>query len=126
MLTVELLDSILPTLYLTSELEDIKWSSVSDTDKLVLITKAEDFVSNISFENGAENEPNFETDLNKALCCIVYDYLNASNTHYADIKSGLKSYSGPDVSESYVDIKDFNIVSDSYKKYLWRYIYTGV
>ena len=126
MLTVELLDNILPTLYLTSELDDIKWSSVSDTDNTVLITKANDFISNIIFENGAENEPNFETDLNKALCCIVYDYLNVSNTRYADIKAGLKSYSGPDVSESYVDIKDFNIVSDSYKKYLWRYIYIGV
>lgn len=126
MLTVEILNEVLPTLYLTSELEDIKWSSVSNTDKLVLITKAEDFLSNIPFENGAEDSPNFETDLNKALCCIVYDYLNVSNTRYADIKAGLKSYSGPDVSESYVDAKDFNIVSDSYKKYLWRYIYTGV
>ena len=54
------------------------------------------------------------------------DYLNVSNTRYAEIKAGLKSYSGPDISESYADIKDFKIVSDSYKKYLWRYIYIGV
>jgi hypothetical protein len=128
-MTVEKLNELIPTLYLSSELMVINWDSVSDTDKVVLINKAEDYVKNLRFQNGVEEMEGFDADLDKAKCCIVYDFLNSSmNSRLGAIRAGLKSYSGPDVSETYVDMKDLKniqIVSEDYKKYLWKYIFRG-
>ena len=128
MLTVDRLNELMPTLYLGSELSGIGWDSLSDSDKTIMIDRADKYIrSAVLIENGAEDLDTFATDYEKAECCVVFDLLyGATNSRYDAIRAGLKSYSGPDVSESYADIKDVKVVGDDFKHYLWRYIYRGV
>ena len=129
-MNLDLLNELTPSLYLASELDLIGWSALSDSDKLVALQRAENFISGLLFEDGVEVSDDFKVALNKATACVVYDFLLYSKTsHTTAIRSGLKSYSGPDVSESYADIaelKNLSFVSDSYKAYLYPYLYSGV
>lgn len=122
----------MPTLFLSSELAEIDWVNVSDSDKGVLLNKAEDFLDNLLYEPNAEEITSFETDKNKAECCIIFDLLQMQaqgNERIALIRQGVKSINTAGVSESYgdySDVKNNSGISDSYKKYLWRYLYNGV
>lgn len=121
----------MPTLFLSGELTDIGWSSINIDDKQVLIGKAEDYISSsVLFDKGATETDGFEEAKNKAECCIIFDLLKIGMNSRADeIRAGLKSYSGPNVSETYADISDLGKleqISPKYKKYLGKYIYRGV
>lgn len=130
-MSVEELNILMPTLFLSGELTDIGWSNINTNDKQVLIGKAEDYISSsVLFDKGATETDGFEEAKNKAECCIIFDLLKIGMNSRADeIRAGLKSYSGPNVSETYADISDLGKlerVSDKYKKYLWKYTYRGV
>jgi len=132
-MTVEELNALMPTLFLSSELAEISWSNISTPDKSVLITKAEDYLNDLRYEANVEDIEGYSDAKNKAECCIIFDLLlnqTQGSSRMMLIRQGVKSITTAGVSESYGTYADIqgneSGISDSYKKYLWRYLFNGV
>lgn len=145
MITVKELDSIMPLIFTSKQLESIKWVDIPSLDKEVLLTQAVAYMGTLRFrgrykEDGQEQPfprkiQNKETggwyvvevndNIRKALACIVFDILkNQSSSRYEYRKQGVKSISTGSVSESYTE--EVKEVSDNYKKYIGKYLFRGV
>lgn len=141
MITIEELNTLLPTLYLSDELEEIKWVELSDTDKQVLINKAVDEINKQQFDGKKVSEAQenafpriicrevieIPQDVKKAICVLVYEFKNNRTNQRKRLQmEGVESISTAGVSEKYTIDKDKREISNKYKKYLSGWIYRGV
>lgn len=142
MLSLEELKSLIPTLYLSTELAEIKWSELSDADKEVLLNKSIDYINRLQFDGDkvSQGQQNafpriicrdvIETpyEVKKAICRLVYDIKNnATNERKKLQRDGVKSISTGGVSETYVDDLDSkSVISKEIKQLLSPWLYRGV
>lgn len=139
-ITVEELNTLMPSIFLSSELLEVKWKEVPDSDKNALISRAEGVIDCERFM-GSYVEPYQEhafpriicnrtvseqqTCIKQAICYIIYDILSYKQNGRAGlIKQGVKSISTGGVSESYAEnVKE---ITDKYKVFLKKYLFNGV
>ena len=133
------LNILMPSIFLSSELNRVDWENVQDSDKNVLIGQAECYIDSLRYK-GRRAEygqmgafPRYikdtlipiNDDIKRAVCCVVYDLLDTSrDTRKQLIASGVKSISTGGVSESYAD--SVIEVGDRYKRYIGKYIFNGI
>lgn len=141
MITVERLNEVIASLFLTSELVKIGWNELTDTDKQILINKADNEINRLQFIGVVkeENQKNafprvYDTQeygvdcVENAMAQFIYSYLFVrTDETIQKIKQGITSIKIADASESYASSSqvDINSIENSYKKYLVDYIYRG-
>ena len=144
-MTVDELKAILPSVFTSNELLGIGWSNYTPEDLEAILGRSEVFIDELKYK-GQYKEKNqqhkfprvlgtgyvVEKDderVQKALCCVVYDYLkvlSTGDTRAYLIRQGVKSISTGGVSESYGSLSEVKEVSDNYVKYLGFCLFNGV
>lgn len=139
MITIQELNTLLPTIYLSKQLEKVDWGNVSDEDKQALITQAVAYMTGLRYrgrykEEGQEipfpriiNNVVVEVNDNvrKAVASIVYDLLESTTNGRKELqRHGVKSINTGGVSESYKE--EIEEVSDKYKQFIEKYLFNGV
>jgi len=138
MITIQELNDLLPTIYLSKQLTAVDWDNVSDGDKQALITQAVAYMSELRFRgryketyqdmpfprviDGVVVEVN--ENIKKYLCCVVYDLLSAEmDSVKKSILSGIKSESNDGYSVSYDKVEK---ISKNHEKFIKKYLFNGV
>lgn len=141
LITVEKLNELMENNFLSSELNKISWSSLTDKDKEVSINKASSVIN--KYEDvyrgeklNSEQADSFprilddgviidvNSDIQMAILYIIYESLLAVfNKRSELINSGVTSISVEGLSEHY---KIENVTKNDYMSYLLKYIYRGV
>lgn len=131
-MTVAELNEKMPEMYMSAELQSVNWANYTESDKSVLIKRAEDFLNSLLYEEDVDDIEGFAEAFDNAECAVIFDLLQMQ-TQGAErlnlMRQGVKSITTAGVSESYGDYAEAKAnsgVSDSYKKYLWRYLFNGV
>jgi hypothetical protein len=139
MLTTTELNTFMPSIFTSKQLEKVGWDNLSTTDKEALITQAEAYIDSLRYKGkylveGQEHQfPRIINDITievnervkKALTCIVYDLIESSISSRYDLqKQGVKSISTGGVSETYKE--NTELVSDNFKVHIGKYLFRGV
>lgn len=124
-ITVEELNGLIPSIFLSTELVAIGWDKVSQGDKEVLIARSGAFLTSLDYDTNKIDDA-FIDSIKKAQVCVIYDILaSIQSSRYELRKQGVKSINSGGVSESYTDEK-VEEVSNRYKQYIEKYKFTGV
>lgn len=145
-LTVEDLQTLLPSLFTSKQLMGIGWSEYTPEDLGAILGRSECFIDGLRYK-GSYKEPYqqhafprvlgtgyvVEKDderVQKAVCCVVYDLLKSevsgSSSREDLIRQGVKSISTGGVSESYGTLEEVKTISDEYVKFLGFCLFNGV
>ena len=141
-ITVDELNTIMPSIFLRNELSTIKWGEITPDDKNALISRSGAFLDSLKYK-GTYKEPyqinkfprimpgglivEVNDRVKKAQVCVVYEMLsNQVDSRYQLQTSGVTSMNLGGVSESYEITKLEEIKSRHYKKYLEPYLFKGV
>ena len=139
MVTVDELNEQMEGMFMSSQLNSIKWDKLSDGDKRVALNNAHAEINRLQFigEKIDDNQVDaFPRILDKevieipeavklAICQYCYDYIKIlTNSRYDTIRAGVVSARAGSVSESY-DLRHVNTSMGTYKKYLNGLIYRG-
>lgn len=140
MLTVEELNSLMPTLYLLDELSEIKWVDLSESDKQVLLNKSIDFINNLQFDGykvsqGQQNAfPRIicrevvqtPYEVKKAICRLVYEFRNnRTSTRRILQMENVKAINTGGTDEKYSEDIGKQEISNAYKSILSDWLYRG-
>jgi hypothetical protein len=144
MITVEELNSLMSTLYLSDELAEIKWDDTtpSDNDKQVLLNKALKRINALQFDGykvSQDQQNEFPRvicrevvqtpeDVKEAICRLVYEFRNNTTSQRKKLqRDGVKSINTGGVSETYVDgLESKGSISKEVKQLLNNWLYRGV
>jgi len=138
-ITLAELDTLIKSAYTTCELSKVEWGTISDADKTIYISRAEDKIDSIKFRGAkvdtlqSQSFPRIintvnvgiPADIKLAVACFVYNNLSETKSvsDEFNIKRGLglTSIKLGDISESYSDtvISNINLLD---KKVIYTYI----
>jgi hypothetical protein len=141
-LKIEELKTVMRTIFSSTELDKVNFTTVSDTDLGVLLERATRFIDSIKYRgqfvelnqshafprviDGVTVEVN--DSVKAALGCYVYHLLDIpNNNRYVLQRSGVSSWSSGDESESYVEGSKY--ASESFemiKGYLYPYLWDSL
>lgn len=142
-ITVDELNTIMPSIFLSNELSTIGWDNVTPDDKNTLIERSGAFLDNKHRYKGSYKEPyqinqfprimpnglivEVNDRIKKAQVCVVYEMLfNEKDTLYNFRSDGGTSMNLGGNSQSYETEKFEEIKTRYYLKYIEPYLFKGV
>lgn len=140
MITLQELNILMPTYFLSEELTKINWSSTSDSDKQVLLTEALSEINNLQFDGYKVVESQQDAfprnicreviqtpnEVKKALCVLVYEFKRDKTSARKELqRDGVKSISTGGVTETYGDNVCNTEINKKIKKMLSPWLYRG-
>ena len=141
MLTLDELNTKMSEMFLSSQLESIGWSGLSDTDKQVALNNAHTEINRLQFighkvtedqEDAFPRIINKETvetpdDVKLVIGQYCFDFVRIMNNTdtYELINNGITSRQVHNIRETY-DLNSINKGNTGYLKYLSGWIYRGV
>lgn len=143
MMTLEELNSLISTFYLSTELTEIKWDELSENDKQVLLNKAIDFINELQFDGykvSQDQQNEFPRiicrevvqtpyEVKKAICRLVFEFRNNTVSLRRQLqREGVASIDTGTggTKETYALGSGYKEVSNEFKKILSNWLYRGV
>lgn len=139
-MTLDELNTKMSEMFLSSQLDQINWNTLTDTDKQAALINANAEFNRLQWIGKKANPdqedafPRLVYDkivetpdtVKMGLCRYIFDYIRIETSDaMEDIRSGIQSYKIGPISETYNadNIEKYRV---NYKKYIVDWIYRGV